>query len=45
MKLSAEEIVELKDRGIRVLDETDEMEVLSQLYGKSEAERRMQSVI
>lgn len=45
MKLSAEEIVELKDRGIRILDKTDEMEVLSQLYGKSEAERRMQSVV
>lgn len=45
MKLSAEETAELKDRGIRILDGMDEMEVLSQLHGKHVAEMRMQNKV
>lgn len=41
LELGAEEMKEMARLGIRILGAEDEGEVLSQLYGKTEAERRM----
>jgi len=41
LELSAEEIKELEGQGVKILTETDEREIITQLYGKPEAEGRL----